>query len=121
MKQDIAHSPFYVVKRDGGEVPFDAAKIGGALSRCYAAIGRPTPEGASASVVSVLAGKYGASVTVEQVQENTGFPLLPDHDRQLGQELVDPIRPPGATSEHERDKCSQDHLTGRLLLSVRFE
>ena len=82
MKQDIAHSPFYVVKRDGGEVPFDAAKIGGALSRCYAAIGRPTPEGASASVVSVLAGKYGASVTVEQVQDAVETVLLSIGERE---------------------------------------
>ncbi|TEX45715.1 MAG: hypothetical protein B7C54_11725 [Acidimicrobiales bacterium mtb01] len=49
------------------------------------------------------------------------MPLLPDHDRQFGQELVDPIRPPDTSCEHERDEGGQDHLTGRLLLSVRDE
>ncbi len=53
--------------------------------------------------------------------ENTGFPLLPDHDRQFGHELVDSIRTPCASRKHERHQRRQDHLTRRLLLRPHFE
>lgn len=68
--------PLYVVKRSGAEVPFDSAKVHGALSRCYAALGREVPAGATTSVVAVLAGKHGESATVEQVQDAVETVLL---------------------------------------------
>lgn len=69
-------SPLYVVKRSGVEVPFDMTKISGALSRCYAALGRTVPVSATTSVVAVLAGKHGESATVEQVQDAVETVLL---------------------------------------------
>ena len=82
MGQDLAFYPTYVVKRDGEEVPFDPEKIGGALSRCYAALGKQRPAGAVAAVVSVLAGKYGQSVPVERVQDTVETVLLSFGERE---------------------------------------